>query len=303
MKQPKTNSSTREFGAHVSASGGLDKAVVRATSLGANCLQLFSGSPRVWKRVDLSSFDTTKMNSEKEKSKLKSIFTHSLYLINLASENPELVQKSTEALSFDLQFDALLGGSGIVVHLGSHQGRGWEAVREQVAQQISEILAKTPEASSFLVENSAGQNGKLCSDLEEINWLLNSVNSPRLGWCFDTCHAFCAGYSLGARQAPAPEGAKPENIRTETALESITRLKLWETLKCVHVNDSRDGFASGKDRHENLGAGNIPTQDFEFFLRDSRVAAIPAILEVPGLDGTGPDQENISRLQKLAGEK
>lgn len=301
ISKPQQVVSKRQLGAHVSASGGLDKAVARAAALGANCLQLFSGSPRVWKRVDLSSFDLGKMNSEKKKNNVKSIFTHSLYLINLASDNPELVQKSVTALTYDLQFDAAVGGSGIVVHLGSHQGRGWIAVRDNVVLQIKQILAATPANSSFLIENSAGQNGKLCSDLEEIRWLLDEVSSPRLGWCLDTCHAFCAGYSLGAKQQPAPEGTKPENVRSETVFEAVTRLRLWSALGCVHVNDSRDAFASGKDRHDNLGDGTIPPADFEYFLQDSRVAAVPAVLEVPGLDGTGPDQENVQRLQKLAG--
>lgn len=296
----------RKIGAHVSASGGLDKAVERAYAIGANCAQIFSGSPRVWKRTELAKFDTKKMFSKREELNVEPIFTHSLYLINLASENTDLLRKSFEVLQYDLQFDSLIQGSGIVVHLGSHQGRGFEAVREQVAEQIAKLLETTPEDSTFLIENSAGQNGKLCSDLSEIRWLIDRVDAllsssahgdsgtvpviSRLGWCFDTCHAHAAGYSLGESQG---------SLISKSAISEITRLKLWEALKCIHVNDSRDDFASGRDRHENLGKGNISQDDLHYFVNFEEVVSIPLILEVPGYEGTGPDAENIEYLRKL----
>lgn len=296
----------RKIGAHVSASGGLDKAVERAHAIGANCAQIFSASPQVWKRSDLSKFDTKKMFSKREELNVEPIFTHSLYLINLASDKPDLLRKSFEALQYDLQFDSLLKGSGVVVHLGSHQGRGFEAVREQVAQQIVELLETTAEDSTFLIENSAGQNGKLCSDLSEIRWLVDRVDAllsssahgdsgtvpvtSRLGWCFDTCHAHAAGYSLGESQG---------SLISKSAIAEISRLKLWDVLKIIHVNDSRDAFDSHKDRHENLGKGNISQEDLAYFVNYEEVVKIPLILEVPGYEGTGPDVQNIEYLKKL----
>lgn len=294
----------RKIGAHVSASGGLYKAVERANEIGANCAQIFSGSPRVWRRTELSLFDTSKLFSKQKELSVKPIFTHSLYLINLASDKPELLEKSFNALKYDLEFDSLIKGSGIIVHLGSHQGRGWEAVREQVAEQIVNLLKVTPEDSTFLIENSAGQNGKLCSNFEEIRWLIDRVeelgkrkqgvlqesNISRLGWCFDTCHAHAAGYYLGK---------EPQSLVSKSAIEEISRLKLWEKLKCIHVNDSRDDFDSGRDRHANLGQGNISTADFEYFFNYEKVLEIPLILEVPGLEGNGPDAHNIEVLKGL----
>ncbi len=293
----------RKIGAHVSASGGLDKAVERAHEIGANCAQIFSGSPRVWKRTDLTKFDPKKMFSKRKELNVEPIFTHSLYLINLASDNPDLLRKSFEVLQYDLQFDSLIGGSGIVVHLGSHQGRGFEIVREQVAEQIAKLLETTPESSTFLIENSAGQNGKLCSDLSEIRWLIDRVEVllsstgsgtipaiSRLGWCFDTCHAHAAGYSLGESQG---------SLISKSAITEITRLDLWETLRCIHVNDSRDDFDSGRDRHENLGKGNISQVDLAYFVNYIEVVNIPLILEVPGYEGNGPDMENITYLRKV----
>ena len=272
----------RKIGAHVSAAGGIENTPKRAADIGCNCLQLFSGSPRVWQKPPLESHQANKLFSEQAKYGISSIFTHAIYLVNLASDKPELIEKSVETLKYDLAFDALVKGSGVIVHLGSHQGRGWEAMRDQVADHIKTIIAASPKKATFLIENSAGQKGKLCSDLREIRWLLDEVDSAQLGWCFDTCHAFTAGYSLA-----------------KTALETITELDLWSTLKCIHVNDSRDEFDSGRDRHANLGEGNIPPADLKHFLNYNQVKSIPLLLEVPGADKKGPDAKNVVVLKSL----
>lgn len=275
----------RRIGAHLSTAGGVDKAVERAHAIGANALQVFSGSPRVWQRTPLERIDAPTVKAAQEKLNVTPIFTHALYIINLASDNPDLVQKSINALKHDLTFDAHIGGAGVIVHLGSHQGRGFESSRQQVAKAIQEILLDTPPDSHFLIENAAAHNGKVAGRLEEIAWLLQEVSSTRLGWCFDTCHGFAAGYSLA--------------VGKESALTVMADLSLFDSLKCIHVNDSRDPFNSGRDRHENIGDGHIPTQDLQAFLLDSRLKDIPCITETPGLDGNGPDAENIRRIQSL----
>ena len=205
-------------------------------------------------------------------------------------------------LKHDLEFDALVRGSGVVVHLGSHQGRGWEAVREQVGQSLVKICQTTAPASRLLIENSAGQNGKLCSDLSEIRWLFDYLSKElgqatvdsRFGWCLDTCHAFCAGYALGNEALATGLG------RGKQLADAITESQLWDGLKVIHVNDSRDPFASGKDRHANIGDGQIPAADLKHFLNLPQVKPIPLIMEVPGLEGEGPDAENINRLKAIA---
>lgn len=284
-----------KIGAHVSASGGLDKAVERAHEMGANCAQIFSASPRIWRKPKLETFDTAKLFEIQKKLSVGPIVTHALYLVNLASDNPEQVKKSIDALTFELSFDALIHGGGVVVHLGSHQGRGWESAKDQVAQAISTILHNTPDNSHFLIENSAGQNGKLSSHLSEIRWLLDTVKSKRLLWCVDTCHSFSAGYVLSPT-------SKYKDDAHKTLEHVISELELWDSLGCVHVNDSRDPFDSGKDRHENLGDGNIPKQDFEHFLQLKQLENTPMILEVPGIEKTGPDAENVDRLKQLLDE-
>ena len=272
----------RKIGAHVSAAGGIEKTPQRAVDIGCNSIQLFSGSPRVWKKPALTKHNTAEFFSDIEKYGILSVFTHAIYLVNLASDKPELIEKSLATLKYDMRFDALVKGGGVIVHLGSHQGRGWEAVKDQVASHIKDIITASPKEATFLIENSAGQKGKLCSDLQEIRWLLDEVNSSQLGWCFDTCHAFTAGYSLNS-----------------SVVKTITELNLWADLKCIHVNDSRDELGSGRDRHANLGEGNIPQSDLKYFLNHPQVKPLPLLLEVPGFDKKGPDAKNVELLKQL----
>ncbi len=286
------------FGGHMSAAGGVDKAIERVAEIGGNALQLFSGSPRVWQRPGLDSVDVEKVYAKKQELHVQSIFTHSLYLLNLASEREDLVEKSKTVLKYDLEFNALIKGEGIVVHVGSHQGRGWEAVKEQVAKAITEILTVSPKESYFLIENAASQNGKIGGQLEEVRWLLDTIQSSQLGWCFDTCHGFAGAYYLGEPgKPPAADAVKGQEVKS--ALGEIERLNLADTLRCVHVNDSRDPFGSGRDRHANLGEGEIDQNDLAYFLNHEVIATKPLILEVPGIAGEGPDVENIKRLKSL----
>ncbi len=286
----------RIIGAHVSAAGGIEKTPQRAAAIGCSSIQLFSGSPRVWRKPDLASHNVNKLFSEQKKYGVSSIFTHAIYLVNLASDKPELIKKSMATLKYDLAFDALVRGSGVVVHLGSHQGRGWEAVKDQVVAEIKQLLAESPANSTLLIENSAGQKGKLNSDLAEIKWILDQVDSPKLGWCFDTCHAHAAGYSLGEKVK------ETRNVRQETALQAINRLDLWSTLKLIHVNDSRDELGDGRDRHANLGEGHIPMADFKYFLNFGKVKNIPLVLEVPGFEKKGPDAKNVAILKNICAD-
>ncbi|MDQ3008119.1 MAG: deoxyribonuclease IV [bacterium] len=287
-------------GAHVSAAGGYEKAVERAAAIGANCVQLFSGSPRVWRRPELAKIDANKVFSFQDKLSVETIFTHSIYLLNMCSENPESVRKTREVLEFDLSFDALLKGHGVVVHVGSHQGRGWEAVREQVVREIATVIEATPESSTFIIENSAGQQGKVLSDLAEIRWVLDQLQSQRVKWCFDTCHGHAAGYALG-QHAPAVTEPKlmEKPQRDFTATEEIERLHLEEELACIHVNDSRDPYISGRDRHDNIGDGTIGAENLGYFLNHKVIKGIPLITEVPGLNNEGPDLENMQRIKGL----
>jgi len=284
------------IGAHVSTAGGVEKSMKRASDIGANAIQIFSGSPRFWKRKKLSEIPTDKLFSEQGKYNVKEIYIHALYLTNLATDKEDLAEKSVAALKYDLSFSSHIKAKGVIVHVGSHQGRGWESVRDDIATRIKEILDGTPKDSIFLIENSAGQNGKVNSDLGEIRWLIDSVGSDRLKWCLDTCHAFSAGYSLSKLQSKTNDNSKSGR---GLIIDEIEKYKLWDDLAVIHVNDSKGKFDGGTDRHENLGEGLITNQAFKEFFSHPQVMKKTLLLEVPGLEGNGPDRVNIERLKEL----
>jgi deoxyribonuclease-4 len=304
---------TRIIGAHVSGGEGLAGAVATAAEIGCNAMQIFSGSPRIWQRRSIDKAVTPDYFEARKKLGISPVITHALYLINLASDKKENVEKSYEALKYELEFDAAIQGGGVVVHVGSHQGRGWESARSQVTEVIADLLKNTPENSCFLIENAAGQNGKVGDDLKEVREILESmekaggyVSKGRIGWCIDTCHAHAAGYYLG-NVAPelSTEGIKPKDLKNAhkrgavSVKAAITENGLWQTLKCIHTNDSKDPFGSGRDRHQNIGDGMIPAEDMKIFLNLPELQAVPMILEVPGIEELGPDAENVRRLKAL----
>jgi deoxyribonuclease-4 len=297
------------IGAHVSAAGGVHKAIDRALAIGCDAVQLFTGSPRVWRQKSVEDIDMKKLCAKARENDVSPISIHVKYLVNLATHKPDLVRKSTEAIASDMQVDAALRAAGIdttgvVVHVGSHQGRGWMEVREDVRDRIQHILEETPKESTFLIENSAGQKGKVNSDLSEIRWLLDEIDSPRLGWCLDTCHAHTAGYALGEKVLEETENIEgtsesPNAFNRGFLRDAIDELELWESLRVIHVNGSRDPYASGRDRHANLGEGHLPLEDIEEFLNGEGMGEYPLMLEVPGFDGDGPDAENVEILKGM----
>lgn len=286
--------SERILGAHLSTAGGPSKGVDRAKAINANALQLFSGSPRSWGRKPIDDPELIQKLQEfkqyGEEQGVRDFFIHSLYLINLGSENTELVQKSKNALIYDLKFGEYFGCKGAVVHLGSHLGNGWNSVDKQIVHLLKEIIDEADSSVPLLIENSAGQNGKLCSQLDEVRQLIDAVDrGNKLGWCYDTCHGWAAGLT-------ATGYSEPENPGTDLFAE-IEENKLWEHLKLIHVNDSRDPFHSGRDRHANIGEGAIAPEEIKSIINHEKLKDVPLILEVPGKDNEGPDAVNIERVR------
>ena len=281
----------RRVGAHLSISGGLYKAVESIVSKGGNCLQIFSSSPRMWMSNLPSTEDVEKFVKQASENDVSPTFIHAKYLVNMASDNKELVDKSRKSLEFDFKVAEMIGAVGVIVHLGSHQGRGFEAVKDQLVEEIKKILKASPGSVKFLIENAAQKKGKIGFRLEEISLLLKAVDSSRVGWCLDTCHAYNAGYSLGKDLGNTLLGFD--------IVSEVKKLKLVESLKCLHVNDSRDLFDSGRDRHANLGEGEIDLKDLKAFLNEPIFKSLPLIIETPGFDKLGPDKKNLDILKSL----
>ena len=281
----------RRIGAHLSIAGGLYKAIESIVAKGGNCLQIFSSSPRMWLASLPAKDQVDKFRTLVKQHNIDPIFIHAKYLINLASDKPELLKKSIASLKYDLQVADLIGAVGVIVHLGSHQGRGFEAVRNQLTSSIKIILQAAPGSSRLIIENSAGQQGKLCSQLSEIKSIFGSVSNTRLAWCLDTCHAYNAGYSLG-------KGSENALIQNDIVVEA-KKLGIIDRLVCLHVNDSRDEFASGHDRHANLGEGKLGLELLGQYVNHPELKHLPLIIETPGFDNQGPDAKNLDILKSL----
>jgi len=275
----------RRIGAHVSMAGGLVAAAQNILDMGGNALQIFSGSPRSWARKPLEQSKADAFQSFCKEQSFGPTVIHALYLVNLTADRDDLVQNSIKGISYDLQFASQIGASGVVVHLGSHLGKGFDAVFDQLIANMKTILAASPKNSTFLIENSAGQEGKLCSSFADIRRVFDAlplyVQSGQLGWCFDTCHGFAAGYDL------------------TTVSQEMKKYELLDALKVIHLNDSRDPYQSGRDRHDNIGEGLIGKKTLATFLHDSAFGHLPLILEVPGFDGNGPDAKNIAIVKDM----
>lgn len=272
----------RRIGAHLSISGGLDKAVASIIQMGGNCLQIFSSSPRMWLNSLPKKTVTEKFRNLCVIHDIRPTFIHAKYLINLASDKKELVEKSIQSLKFDMQVGEMIKAKGVIVHLGSHLGRGFIAVQDQLVESIKTILQASSGTTKFLIENSAGQKGKLCSQLSDISLLLRTINDSRLGWCYDTCHGWGAGFSFGKDM---------EN--------TLQQFDLVKSLVCLHVNDSKGIFNGGLDRHENLGEGKMGLKELAKFVNYPAFRILPLIIETPGFDNKGPDKKNISILKNL----
>lgn len=279
----------RKLGAHVSTAGGIDKAIERVVAIGGNVAQIFSSSPRMWfaGMPDKSVTDNyVKLATEQG---VVGTYIHAKYLINLASPKIELIEKSMASLKYDLKVGEMIKAEGVIVHLGSHLGAGFEAVKDQLVKHIKKVINESPGQVEFIIENSAGQKGKIASQLSEIRFLLESVKSDRLSWCLDSCHAWAAGYSLGENSGNILIG--------NDIVEEAEKLGILDKLKVIHLNDSRDEFGSGRDRHDNLGAGLMGEKVVASYVNHPELSHLPIILEVPGFDGKGPDKKNLEILK------
>lgn len=276
----------RKIGGHVSTAGGVVNAITNTESIGGNCMQIFAGSPRMWARKLYTNEAVVQFNQLVDERNLRPVFIHSLYLINLGSDNPELVEKSRQSLIMDLKNGELIKSAGVVVHLGSHQGRGFESVKDQIVSEIKQILNETKE-TPFLIENTAMSAGKI-GGLEEIGELLAAINDPRLQVCLDTAHLYESGWDI----------SKQETVNS--LVTKLKELKILPKVRLIHLNDSKTKLDSRHDVHANLGEGEIGQQGLKNFINHPVLANLPLLLEVPGADKMGPDAVNIQIAKSLS---
>ncbi len=276
------------LGAHVPTTGGVAKAFGNAAAVGCDALQVFVKNANRWAAKPLSEVERAKYEEARAAHGDPPVTAHASYLINLSATNPETLQKSRAALKDELARCHELGVEGLVVHPGAHLGAGVEAGLAAVARSLDTVFADLGPENKIpvLLENTAGQGTTLGSRLAELRHIISLSEYPaRLGVCLDTCHAFAAGYPLQTKTGLAE------------FLDDAAAQLGPERIGCFHLNDSRYPRGARRDRHANLGEGEIGLETFVRLAADERFAEMPMLLETPtGDDGLGHARD-LTRLR------
>lgn len=276
-----------KIGAHVSISGGILNAIKQAVNIGANTIQIFASAPKNWYPPKISDHDAAEFIKDTKANNISPTFIHAIYLINLASDNPDLVEKSKKSLIDALNISTKIKSDGVIFHIGSNQAKTYEQTKLIVAEHINEILDDSDPSSTLLIETNAGQGNCIGCTFEQIADIISKINNKkRIGVCLDTAHIYESGYDLKS---------DPQKIISD--FDDIIGLNY---LRAIHCNDSKTNFNSHADRHENIGVGQLGVETFKKLLNMPELSHIPFILEVPGFKNEGPDKQNIDILKELS---
>lgn len=278
------------LGAHMSIAGGVYNAFVHGENTGCNTIQVFTKSSNQWRARPLSQEEITEFFKLQQKTKINPVVAHSSYLINIASPDKVLNQKSREALLLEVQRCETLKIPYLVLHPGSHLGAGEEEGIEAIARALDWLHQQTARfKTKICLETTAGQGQQLGFKFEQIKKMIDRVEEPkRLAVCLDTCHIFVAGYDIRSKKG------------YEATLAAFDQIIGLGYLTVIHFNDSKKEFGSRVDRHEHIGMGYLGKEPFGFFLNDKRLATIPKILETPKeADGYKEDKKNLAVLRSL----
>ena len=268
-------------------SGGIKKALENAHAFGMDSVQLFAQSPRTWRFPDHDPADLEAFRARREELGIGAVAIHAVYLLNLASTKADFYEKSVDTLSKTVDAACAIGAEAVVFHVGSHQGAGFEAGLERVVPALAQALERCDDTTWLCMENTAGTGDTIGRSLEELAALYEAVDHhPRLGVCLDSCHLFASGYDV--TDPDALDGV----VKQLDALIGLDRLRV------LHVNDSKTPLGSNRDRHDNIGDGLMGNK-LAVFLGHPKLQGLPALLEVPGADGHGPDLEQMTKLRKL----
>jgi deoxyribonuclease-4 len=278
------------IGAHVSPAGGLWKAVERGVALGAEAIQIFNQSPRAWRPTTYADDDVARFREALAASPIASVLIHAVYLLNCASEDAEIVDKSRTALIHALRVGDAIGADAVVLHPGSaKQGAVGPAIA-RAGRVFADALAESDRCRLDL-ENTAGTGGTLGRSFAELAALREAAGAPaRLGLCLDSCHLLASGYEIRGDAALAD------------VLDDCERTVGPGLIGSLHLNDSVNPLGSNRDRHANLGAGELGLEGCRAFVRAGRFAGLPCVLETPGPDRSGPTAEEVALAISLRDE-
>ncbi|HWR82574.1 MAG TPA: deoxyribonuclease IV [Candidatus Deferrimicrobium sp.] len=280
------------FGAHESIAGGAYTAIERGQKATCDTIQMFNKSSNQWRAAALKPDEIDKYFRLIEETGVTVATSHTSYLINIASPDRPLAEKSYLALKEEMERCETLKIPNLVMHPGSHVGSGEETGMNQIAFYLNRLIAELPDNHvTILLETTAGQGSNLGYSFEQLAYMIDRIGAKqRVGVCMDTCHIFAAGYPL----------IDPKDYRaTMKKFDTVIGL---DRLKIIHVNDSMKEFGSKRDRHEHIGKGFIGLEGFRNLVNDKRLSKIPMILETPKEDDLAEDIENLKVLRSLAKE-
>ncbi|WP_372791069.1 deoxyribonuclease IV [Paraconexibacter sp.] len=263
------------IGCHVSTAGGLHEAVARGEDIGCDAIQIFNQSPRMWKPTAYGEEDFARFRDAMAASRIQEVVIHAVYLINCATDDPALREKSLTSLVQALTIGAGIGAAGVVLHPGSAKtGDVGEAIA-RCGDTLREALARTA-GCDLLLEDTAGTGGTLGRSFGELSALLEAAGGDeRLGLCLDSCHLLASGYDVRTAEA------------LTAVLDDCDEQVGLDRLRCLHVNDSQTGLGSNRDRHAPLGEGEIGREGCVAFFSEPRFEGLPMIFEGPGVEGKG----------------
>lgn len=271
------------LGFHVSISGSIDMAIDRAIDLKCNSFQIFTRNPRGWQSIEIKEENIDLFKEKCKKYNIKSPIVHMPYLPNLSSPKNEGYIRSIDILTSELKRCDSLNIPYLVTHLGSHLGNGIKFGLKRVINACSVALSKADNNTTILLENTAGTKNSTGSTFENLQFVLDNVKSKKIGICFDTAHAFAAGYDLRSKE---------DVNKTINLLEDIIGIN---RVKVIHLNDSKYIFNSHSDRHEHIGLGYIGENGFKSFLNHKIIKNRPVILETP-IDSKRNNEENLKKV-------
>ncbi len=275
------------IGAHVSTAGSLAKAVSRGQEIGCRSIQIFNQSPRAWKPTSYTDEDFAAFREAFEASDIESVIIHAIYLINTVTPDKELAKKSKAALVHALKVGDAIGADGVVLHSGSRKQEEPEAAIRRGGKLIGEALSES-ESCPLLIEQMAGHQGIIGNTFEEIADLVEVAGGgKRLGLCLDSCHLYAAGYDIGTYDG------------IDRMLRDADKALGKRRLKALHLNDSKEPLDSRRDRHADIGKGEIGERGFVRFLSEPRFDGLPATMETPGPERKGPVAADIELAEKL----
>jgi deoxyribonuclease-4 len=278
------------IGAHVSTAGGLANAIARGEERGCESIQIFNQSPRMWRPTKYGEDDFAAFREAMAASSVEAVIIHAVYLINCASKDKELRKKSLESLTHALRIGDAIGAAGVVLHPGSQKDEPLGPSIKRASKTIAAALGAT-DSCRLLLEQTAGHKGLLARDFEQITALIDGAGGDkRLGLCLDSCHMFVQGYDI------------TDETHLAAVLDEADAKVGLDRLGALHVNDAAAPLGSCRDRHANIGKGEMGKRGLAAFLSEPRFEGLPATLETPGPEKKGSDRKEVTLAKRLRRE-